>query len=508
MTRTGIDYENSQVILIGTTTYEGSKRDDVPAVRHSLRGMYAMLTHPRYGGWPKDRIALWVNQRNAGDLSRRLREVARSTTGVLIVYFAGHGVLTAERQLCLMLPDTTLEDADLSGLELRQVSRAFEASEALTKILILDCCYANQAIGHLAADAPVLDSSPGTYTLTATNPLQEEARWSGHNDGTPTSFTGELLDLIRVGRPGGPERLSLNDLYPSLRKRLISLDLPRPYNDATDMATHQPFTLNAAYPSLDGEDIVPASFGLTARDASPRWATRLPRPLRTVAGQAAAIGQAVIQSASWRLISVPPRTRRRAVTAGAALCLAAAVLAGYLLSTWTGEPAAVVAAPPTVSPTLHLEPVYQRDAGKGSSSYAFLPNDYAVQAFRCSEPYIDKAAVIVGLDMRIARSTVHTLEIQILDTNGKVLGDQFAALVDNGQTTVVFPDIRATPGGIYRLRAWNRSEDILGIYLNSPTSASANVGPASIEGQPPESGIISGYVEGRNLPTTNALMGD
>src|SRR6185437_16088254 len=70
MTRTGIDYENSQVILIGTTTYEGSKRDDVPAVRHSLRGMYAMLTHPRYGGWPKDRIALWVNQRNAGDLSR------------------------------------------------------------------------------------------------------------------------------------------------------------------------------------------------------------------------------------------------------------------------------------------------------------------------------------------------------------------------------------------------------------------------------------------------------
>ena len=96
------------------------------------------------------------------------------------------------------------------------------------------------------------------YRLTATNRLQQRARWSGRDDGTPTAFTGELLDLIHAGKAGGPERLSLDDFYPILRKQLIGLDLPKPNNVASDMAIHQPFTLNAAHPSLHGNSMAPA----------------------------------------------------------------------------------------------------------------------------------------------------------------------------------------------------------------------------------------------------------
>jgi hypothetical protein len=200
MTSTGIDYENSRAILLGTSTYDGSKFRNVPAVERSMRGMYEMLTNPRYGGWPEDRVECWLNHRRSRDVSQRLRDLARSTEGVFIFYFVGHGTVTDDQELCLMLADTTDADPDLTGLEFRQVSRALGVSNAVSKILILDCCYADSAIGSLAVDAPELESTPGTYTLTATNKLRHRAQWSGQDDGTPTAFTGELLDLIRVGK--------------------------------------------------------------------------------------------------------------------------------------------------------------------------------------------------------------------------------------------------------------------------------------------------------------------
>jgi hypothetical protein len=154
----------------------------------------------------------------------------------------------------------------------------------------------------------------------------------------------------------------------------------------------------------------------------------------------------------------------------------------------------------TVSPNLVVANVYGKDSGQGSS-YRFAPNDHADQAFRSNMPYIDRAGVIVGLDPRNERSTTHTLEIQVLNSAGTILGKDLAPLANNVNTTVVLPDIHTSPNEIYRIRVWNRSQDILGIYINKPSSASTNVGPASIDGIP-QPGIIAGFVEGRNLPTT------
>jgi hypothetical protein len=467
MTSTGIDYETSRVILLGTSTYDSSKLRNVPAVEHSMRGMHAMLTNPRYGGWPEDRVEYWLNHRGAKAVSQRLRKLARSTDGVLVFYFVGHGTMTEDQELCLMLPDTTDTDPDLTGLEFRQVSRALGLSNAVSKILILDCCYADSAIGSLAADSPELESTPGTYTLTATNRLQQRAVWSGQDDGTPTAFTGELLNLIHAGKDDGPERLSLDDLYPVLWKRLTGLALPKPKNVASDMAVRQPFTLNAAYPHPDSNGIIPPPFVIAPQRTPGRFA--------------------------WP--QVQPLSRRNAMLGGAAL-LGGGILAAGTVAAREFWPHAKP--PPTAPPNLRLSNVYGLDSGQGSS-YRFAPNDHADQAFRSAMPYIDRAGVIVGLDPRNQSVTTHTLEIQVLNSAGTVLGDGLAELVNNANTTVTLPDIRTNSNEIYRIRVWNRSEDVLGIYLNKASGASTNVGPASINGVP-QSGIIAGFVEGRNLP--------
>ena len=496
MTSAGIDYQASRVILLGTSAYDRSRLNGVPAVEHSMQGMYAMLTNPCYGRWPEDRVEFWLNHRNAGAVAKDLRDLAKATEGVLIFYFVGHGALIEDEQLCLMLSDTEDDDPDLTGLELRLVSRALATSNAQTKMVILDCCYADSAIGHLAgAGTPALESTPGTYTLTATNGLRRRAEWSGQDDRTPTAFTGELLNLIRAGKADGPEWLSLNDFYPSLRNRLIGLDLPKPSNKASDMAVHQPFTQNAAYPTPDGAGTMPPPFFAPVVPSGPATGG----PLRALAAGMllpfSAVG-ALFQRATGRYLRLAPRIRRSALGAVVALGLAAAAFAGYALN--PGTPAA----PPSVAPAgLHLSQVYGMDLGPGSS-YRFAPNDYADQSFRSNQPYIDAVGVVVGLNPAIQRVATHTLEIQVLNPAGTVLGDGCATLVNNANTTVTFPDISTKPDQVYRFRVWNRSGDVLGSYIDKASGKSGNVGIATVNGVGQEQqGIIAGFVEGRNLLT-------
>jgi Caspase domain len=488
MTSAGIDYQASRVILLGTSVYNKSRLDPVPAVEHSMQGMYAMLTSPRHGGWPEDRVEYWLNRKDAGAVAQELRELAAATEGVFIFYFAGHGAVTEDEdeQLCLMLPDTTDDNPDLTGLEYRMISRALGRSNARTKMLILDCCYADSAIGHLDdAGVPPLESTPGTYTLTATNRFQQRAKWSGQDDRTPTAFTGELLTLIRTGKDGGPEWLSLDDFYPSLRKRLIGLALPKPSNKAIDMAADQAFTLNAAYPRPDGAATTPPPFfAPTVLDTS---GTR--RPLRVLAAGAS------FRRAARRYSYLAPRTRRTALAAAVALGLAAAAFVGYGLN--HGTPTLTLS---TVDPNMHLSMVYGTGLGSGSS-YPLLPNIHADQSFRASQPYIGEVGVVVGLDETLARVPTHTLEIQVLNSAGTVLGDGCAPLDNNKNTVVTFPDIRTERGQVYRFRVTNRSGDTLGIYIDKAGPESGNVGVASINGIPQQQGIIAGFIEGQNKPT-------
>jgi hypothetical protein len=511
MTSTGIDYQASRVVLLGTSAYYKSRLDAVPAVEHSMRGMYAMLTSPGHGGWPKERVEYWLNRRDAGAVAQDLRDLAAATNGVFIVYFAGHGIVTENEheQLCLMLSDTTDDNPDLTGLEYRMVSRALGRSSARAKMLILDCCYADSAIVHMGGvGGPALESTPGTYTLTATIPLPQRARWSGQDDRTPTAFTGELLTLIRAGKDDGPEWLSLNDLYPSLRQRLTGLALPQPGNSASDRASdrasdaaaRQPFTRNAAYPRPDGEFRAPPPFfapptSIGSRAGGPlrRLATGLRVPF-PAAG-------APLRRTARRYHRLAPRTRRTAVACVAALSLLAAAFVGYALNPGTSAP--VVS---TIDSHVRLSTVYGIGLGRGSS-YPLLPNIHADQAFRATQLYIDEIGVIVELDETLARVPTHTLEIQVLNSAGTVLGDGCAPLNNNDKNTVVtFPDIRTELGQVYRFRVTNRSDDPLGIFIDVAGPESDNVGIASINGIPQRQGIIAGFVEGRNMPTQGAQV--
>ncbi len=239
------DYPRSKAILIGTAVYHDKRFHQLRAARNSLNGVKEILVDERLCGWPEEQVEVLLNQQHRPRLITDLRRWARETTDVLIVYFVGHGIITPQGELCLALTDTALDDPDVTGLEYRFVRSALIDSPARIKVVILDCCYSGRAIQALSSPVDFGDIR-GAYVIAAS----DHAAHVPPPDEQPlacTSFTGELLELIRTGIPGAPATLTLHMLYTHLRARLHRADLPEPNHWGTDTAEDFGLTRNAAY---------------------------------------------------------------------------------------------------------------------------------------------------------------------------------------------------------------------------------------------------------------------
>jgi len=241
-------HSQSRAVLIGTAAYRDRSFLPLPAAANSLAAFREVLTDPELCGWPSACVDTAADSPDAARLARQLRRVAAETTGVLLVYFVGHGTITDDGQLCLVLTGTEAEDPDVTGLEYNRVRRALAYSPAQVKIVILDCCYSGRAIETLSSAAQIADGADirGAYTLTASDQAAHVVPLSRQRDAC-TSFTAELLDVIRAGIPAGPERLTFADLYPQLRHRLRARALPEPNQRGVDSGAAYAFTRNAAY---------------------------------------------------------------------------------------------------------------------------------------------------------------------------------------------------------------------------------------------------------------------
>jgi DNA (cytosine-5)-methyltransferase 1 len=247
---------DSRAVLIGVPDYQDARYSSYLSVGNSIVGMYELLVNSGLCGWSEDQVSKIVNPRNSGQLLTQLRQLARGTTGVLLLYFVGHGVMSEQGELCLAISDTDHDGPDVTGLEYSKIKRMlYRGTTAATRIVVLDCCYSGRAIGlGSPAQAQLADLSQveGVYTLTASDDLADAS--PGIGDVPRTALTGELLDLlIRDGIPGGPAGLTLGDIYPHLHNRLASKGLPRPNQRADDHAAAFVFASNTAVPPTSAQ---------------------------------------------------------------------------------------------------------------------------------------------------------------------------------------------------------------------------------------------------------------
>jgi WD40 repeat protein len=242
------DLTRSRALLIGTTASADPQVPDSPAAAGSLAGMRAVLTDVGLCGWPDDNVRVIQDTSDIMGLSLALHRLAQDATEVLLVYFAGQGLVGSSEEFCLSLAGSLLEDAEETSLRYHRVREEVLDSPARLKIVILDCPYSGHVITGLSG-AQLADWAGirGACVITASDyetgaPVAAEA-----GGAALTPFTAGLIATIRSGIRGCPAWLTLDDIYSGLVRRLQASGLPEPNRRNVDLAGQVPIARNAAF---------------------------------------------------------------------------------------------------------------------------------------------------------------------------------------------------------------------------------------------------------------------
>lgn len=246
------DPESSRVVLIGASRYEDNELSDLPAVGRGIEDLHAAVTDVIYGLVPETHCDVLEDEGDIRLIGRRLRQAASQAKDLLLVYFAGHGLTAGRRhELYLALRDTEWEAPEFSALEYDKLRSAVLNSPATTKMIILDCCFSGRAFADTMTD-PASEligqvEVDGSYVLASAHRNAVALIAAGEEH---TAFTGRLLRLLHDGMPGGPELLTIDDIYHRLRAQMKAEGLPQPHSRGTDNANMLALARNRAYAAL------------------------------------------------------------------------------------------------------------------------------------------------------------------------------------------------------------------------------------------------------------------
>ncbi|HKR50580.1 MAG TPA: caspase family protein, partial [Pseudonocardiaceae bacterium] len=222
------DAQRSRALLIGVGEFTDDHFPGLPSVRRNLTGLGEVLTSPWGAGLPDNHCRRLDDPTDMRMVGGHLMQFAAQAQDLLLVYYAGHGLIDAQGELYLALSTTSEDLVSWTAVPFSLLRQVIADSAADNRVLILDCCFSGRAIEAMADPASVVAGQiaiSGTYTLTATsaNTLARAPRGAQH-----TTFTGALLNLLHDGIPDGPELLTLNVIYQQLLQNLTAKGAPQP----------------------------------------------------------------------------------------------------------------------------------------------------------------------------------------------------------------------------------------------------------------------------------------
>lgn len=235
------------MVLVGSSTYDNFPA--IPAVTNNLTALRDVLIDPHRWGLDPDACRVVHNPETTRDVHAVMRRAAAEVdvSGLLLLYFAGHGVIDADTGVLHLAVGQTMPDsAYSSAVPFDWVRRLVQGSRSAHRVVILDCCYAGRAITGLGADD---DAALATQVEIDRSCVLVAA--SGNRmalappDEPLTAFTGVLVDLLRDGVEGGPSLLDLGTLHDEIRRVQRARGRPIPELRARNGGDRIPIVVNA-----------------------------------------------------------------------------------------------------------------------------------------------------------------------------------------------------------------------------------------------------------------------
>ncbi|NUR91711.1 MAG: caspase family protein, partial [Nonomuraea sp.] len=222
----------ARALLIGTGTHApGSPLPGVPAVERNLLDLRRVLRERC--GLPDTAITTLLDPPTMAAIGDAVADAvaASAERAPLLVYYAGHGLVSATGALYLAAAATDPGGTRLehTALPFATLRRYLLDSRARPLVVVLDCCFSGRALTGLTVpeeDLAGLAEIEGGYVLTSAGRGQLALAPGGAEH---TAFTGELLRTLEEGIPDGPRRLTLASLFRELSQRLPAGGFPSPH---------------------------------------------------------------------------------------------------------------------------------------------------------------------------------------------------------------------------------------------------------------------------------------
>lgn len=202
-----LDPVRSRAVLIDGAHYE--RFPELPGADEATRALASALARRGDGAiFDADNVSVIRRDRRLFPeyVRRTLLNVSRLAEHTLFLYYAGH-VLETPDDTFLTFPHASRRSPHESTLSIRQLQTLLDESPAQFKVLVLDtdAKHADRILSWLSPRS----TPPGIWTLLASQGQPETA---------PRDFTHELASVLTAGIPGGPEFLTLADLFFHIRR--------------------------------------------------------------------------------------------------------------------------------------------------------------------------------------------------------------------------------------------------------------------------------------------------
>jgi putative transcriptional regulator len=220
---------NSRAVLIGSSKFD--KLNRLPSVRDNLTDLRLALTDADIWGLPPEHITEFADETDPQAIIEALREAASATgpDGLLLYYYAGHGLINAG-DLMLALPGTDPLHPDEKTLPYAKLREATRESATSRRVIIIDCCFAGRA-GREVLSAAYAGSRLEHHNaedlglLMAVGANQAATAPAGERN---TAFTGALLEILTKGSDLSEPLLTLQLIADGVTGRLAGSGYERP----------------------------------------------------------------------------------------------------------------------------------------------------------------------------------------------------------------------------------------------------------------------------------------
>ncbi|WP_268239952.1 caspase family protein [Streptomyces fuscichromogenes] len=218
-------------MLVGVADY--AVLPDLPSVTNNISRLAKVLGDPDLWGLRNpEQCTVLLNPSSPEAVLDAVHDAASEAQDAFVVYFAGHGLVSASGELHLALPTAHAERLYRAVAYEGVRQQLVDTCTATRKVVILDCCYSGRAlVGHMGPAVDVANHAlvEGTYLITAS--AETKLAWAPQGE-TYTAFTGELLKALEFGVPGASDPLEMEALFWHVRRELEAKSRPLPQQRA------------------------------------------------------------------------------------------------------------------------------------------------------------------------------------------------------------------------------------------------------------------------------------